>query len=71
MSNTFDIHSFFFSQEHTKNLANTSKHLWYSTLLCNFTETEGLEKLFYFEESENECAKERLRINKIKRLDCS
>ena len=30
--------------------------------MFDFTETEGFEKLFYFEESENECAKERTRF---------
>ena len=37
----------------------------YFTNFLSFTETEGLQKLFYFKESENECAKERLKVNNI------
>ena len=58
-SKTFDTHFFFSSQKLQEILRN------YFTNFLSFTETEGLQKLFYFKESENECAKERLKVNNI------
>ena len=53
-------HSLFFFSQKLRNFWETI-----FTNFLSFTETEGLQKLFYFKESENECAKERLKVNNI------